>query len=83
VIILMISEGKTLEKTCKYAKLVRAKDNSSSRDDILFCDNLEAAINNNYIENGCVASKVFPTGHSKLDAYFAPEEMEQCPYRTK
>lgn len=79
----MISEGKTLENTCRYAKLVKARENPSVRDDILFCSNLEAAVNDDYIKKGCVASQVFPAGHSKLDAYFVPEKMQECPYRDR
>lgn len=77
----MNSEGKELESMCTYARLVKPEDNASIREDVLFCNNLEAAVNDDYIQSGCVASQVFPTGHSRLDAYFIPEKLYECPYR--
>lgn len=79
----MTSEGKKLESMCTYAKLVKPEDNASIRDEVLFCSNLEAAVNDDYIKNGCVASKIYPTGHSRLDVYLSEDCFYQCPYRKK
>ena len=76
-------ESEELERMCKYAKLVRAKDSHTSRDDVLFCSNIEAAVNNEFIQMGCVSSHVFPSGHSRLDAYLVPEKMYECPFRER
>ena len=77
------AESEELERMCKYAKLVRARDSHAFRDDVLFCSNIEASVNNEFIQRGCVSSNVFPSGHSRLDAYLVPEKIYECPFRER